>query len=229
MKQIYCLLLSVILLSGCVTNTFYTSKKLAPETRRIALVAPDVELSILNAGGINEPQAEWTKLAEKYLSKSIRKKLKTLKIHLIDNQTTRELEADDFQEVQLVKLHEAVGATILRHQYNEPLKLPSKKGKFEWTLGEDVSYLKDKYDADYALFIYVRDSYASSGRATAIVVAALFGVGIQGGTQVGFASLVDLSSGDIVWFNRLVRASGDLRTSETSEETVSQLLNNFPE
>ncbi|MBT3237775.1 MAG: hypothetical protein HOL37_07990 [Rhodospirillaceae bacterium] len=229
MRYILGALMSVALLSGCVTTSFYTSKKLAPETKHIALVSPDVELSILNAGGMNEPQAEWTKLAEEHLSNSIRKKLKTLNVTLVDNQTTRELQAGDSQEVQLIKLHQAVGSTILEHQYNQPFRLPSKKGKFEWTLGKDVRYLKEKYGADYALFIYVRDSYTSPGRATAIVVAALFGVGIQGGVQIGFASLVDLNSGDIVWFNRLARTSGDLRTEKSSRETVSLLLNNFPQ
>ena len=93
MRYILGALMSVALLSGCVTTSFYTSKKLAPETKHIALVAPDVELSILNAGGMNEPQAEWTKLAEEHLSNSIRKKLKTLNVTLVDNQTTRELQA----------------------------------------------------------------------------------------------------------------------------------------
>jgi hypothetical protein len=36
--------------------------------------------------------------------------------------------------------------------------------------------------------------------------------GIMGGVQSGFASLVDLRTGDIVWFNQLGRATGDLRS-----------------
>jgi hypothetical protein len=41
---------------------------------------------------------------------------------------------------------------------------------------------------------------------------------------VGFASLVDLKTGDIVWFNRLVRAQGDLRTPAAAAETVKALV-----
>ena len=59
--------------------------------------------------------------------------------------------------------------------------------------------LRDKYRADYSLFVHLRDSYASPGR----------GVALEGGSQVGFASLVDLNTGDIVWINRLRRNSGD--------------------
>jgi PBP1b-binding outer membrane lipoprotein LpoB len=229
MKRVLYLFMSAVLLTGCATTTFYTSKKLAPEARRIALVSPDIELSIMNAGGLSEPHAEWTLLAEKHLSDGIRKKLKSLKIQLIDNQVTRELETDDAQEVQLIKLHEAVGSAILSHQFIEQLRLPSKKGKFEWTLGRSAGYLRDKYGADYALFIYIRDSYAGAGRVAVIAVAALLGVGVQGGVQIGFASLVDLKSGEIVWFNRLARASGDLRTVVAAKETVSQLLADFPQ
>jgi hypothetical protein len=74
------------------------------------------------------------------------------------------------------------------------------------------------------MFIFVRDSYATAGRQAAIVVAALLGVGLQGGTQVGFASVVDLKTGDIVWFNRLLRAQGDMRTPEHAAETMRALV-----
>ena len=52
---------------------------------------------------------------------------------------------------------------------------------------------------------------------------------MQGGEQHGFASLVDLRSGDIVWFNRLLSVVGDLRTEEPAAKTVSQLLEGLPQ
>jgi hypothetical protein len=74
----------------------------------------------------------------------------------------------------------------------------------------------------------VRDSYTSAGRAVLMVGAALFGVGMQGGQQIGFASLVDLRTGNIVWFNRLENGSGDLRTAEPAQNTVNDLLKELP-
>ena len=56
----------------------------------------------------------------------------------------------------------------------------------------------------------------------------LLGVGIAGGSQIGYASLVDLNDGRIVWFNDLRRASGDLREAEPAKETVEVLLKGFP-
>jgi hypothetical protein len=46
--------------------------------------------------------------------------------------------------------------------------------------------------------------------------------------QTANASLVDLSSGRVVWFNRLMRRSGDLRDPEKAAETVKSLLEGFP-
>ena len=91
-----------------------------------------------------------------------------------------------------------------------------------------MALLRDKYGSDYALFVFLRDSYVSAGRVAVQIFAAAFGVGISGGTQVGFASLVDLKTGDVVWFNRLVSTSGDLRTADAAEKTISGLLENFP-
>lgn len=78
------------------------------------------------------------------------------------------------------------------------------------------------------MFVFVRDSYTSAGRAAVILVAAVLGVGVQGGTQVGFASLVDLKTGEITWFNRLARGQGDLRQETGAKDTVAALLENFP-
>jgi hypothetical protein len=61
-----------------------------------------------------------------------------------------------------------------------------------------------------------------------ILGAALFRVGLPGGVQVGFASLVDLRSGDILSFNRLIDPAGDLRTAEAARNAVKKLLAEIP-
>jgi hypothetical protein len=127
-----------------------------------------------------------------------------------------------------MKLHRAVGVSIIQHKYFEPLLLPTKEDVFDWGLGPDVQMLRDEYNAHYALFIYMRDSYSSPGRVAMTVALAALGVGVQGGTQSGFASLVDLGSGEVVWFNRLLRGTGDLRTPEPAREAMAVLLKGFP-
>jgi hypothetical protein len=78
------------------------------------------------------------------------------------------------------------------------------------------------------LFIWVRDSYASGERKVAMLALAALGAISLGGEQNGYASLVDLHTGRVVWFNRLSRLWGDLRQPEPATETVEALLEGFP-
>ena len=60
------------------------------------------------------------------------------------------------------------------------------------------------------------------------LAAAALGVGLVGGQQIGFASLVDLTTGEVVWFNHLHSTAGDLRTSEPAKKTVALLMSGLP-
>ena len=61
-----------------------------------------------------------------------------------------------------------------------------------------------------------------------MIALAVLGVGTGGGMQTGYASLVELETGRVLWFNQLQRASGDLREAEKAAETIDTLLKNFP-
>jgi hypothetical protein len=128
-----------------------------------------------------------------------------------------------------MRLHASVGQSIKLHQYDGPNQLPTKKGTFNWTMGPEVRRLAARENADYVLFVYIRDSYSGPGRVAAQVIAvAVFGIAIPGGIQAGFASMVDMNTGDFVWFNRLQRGAGDLRTAEPAKETITALLEGMP-
>ena len=57
---------------------------------------------------------------------------------------------------------------------------------------------------------------------------AVFGVGVPGGQQVCFASLVDLNTGNILWFNTLASGFGDLREPDSAEEATEALFDEIP-
>lgn len=228
--RVFPTVLAALVLAGCQTIAHQTRKELPKEqtARRVVVLPPDVQLSVLHAGGVDEPNAEWTRNARRHIADDLAARFRAMKVTLVNGDNIAPESAGDAKELQLLKLHEAVGHAILLHQYQGPLSLPTKTGKFEWTLGPDSRHLKQKYGGDYALFVFVRDSYASSERIATMIVLAALGVGIQGGIQVGFSSLVDLNTGEVVWFNRLLRPSGDLRTADAAKETVNMLLADFP-
>ncbi len=218
---------------GCATTRPLLQSNLPeiPGRVQVLLLPPDIELFELTAGGVLEPKAEWTKLAREHVAKALREELKARDDNLITYEPPGENPTAEHMHQQLIKLHTAVGQTIVLHKILGPqlaLELPTKKDKFDWSLGQNAQTLREGTDADYGLFMHVRDSYASAGRVAVIVVAALLRVGVSGGQQVMFASLVDLKTGNLVWFNLLARAAGDLRTAENARDAVKELLEDLP-
>jgi hypothetical protein len=189
----------------------------------VVIMPADVELFSISAGGVQEPRADWTEQAQKHLQQellhqrsNLARQVSPLKSELQDPMA------------ELNGLHGAVAQSIFLHHIQGISKLPTKNGELRWTLGEAVKDLRDQTQADYALFVWIRDSYASAERKAAMIAMAFLGVGLTGGAQVGYASLVNLKDGQVVWFNALNRASGDLREAKAAEETVQVLLRNFP-
>ena len=216
---------------GCMTGTAY-HKKAAPHplppNSRVLLMPTDIQLFELTAGGLEEPKVDWTITAQKHVHVALKNILEGKQDTLIEYQPTPGNPDKDRAVEQLIKLHEAVGLEITVHKYMQPYSLPAKANKFDWSLGSSVNILTERYKADCALFIHIRDSYASAGRKVAIVVGALVGAGVSGGQQVGFSSLVDLRTGEIIWFGRIHQQSGDLRTFDNAFEAVEQLLDGIP-
>lgn len=204
------------------------SKNLAPGFRalpkgvKVVIMPVDIELFLIGGGGIPEPKADWTEAANKHFKEALVAKKRELGV---DSVELSERDGESFEEIN--NLHGAVARAIALHHFG-PVSLPTKEGKLDWSMGEAVKVIKDKTGADYAIFNWVRDSYASAERKAAMVALALFGVGIGGGVQIGYSSLVELNTGRVVWFNRLLRASGDLREAGPAAETVNSLLENFP-
>lgn len=195
-----------------------------PADAKIILMPVDVELYSLSAGGVAEPKADWTSSALGHMKTAM--SIKTSKLGL-NSSNMDEAAADDFAEQ--VGLHAAVARSIaLHHSLGGAWSLPTKEGRLDWSFGDSMKGLQAKTGARYGLFVWVRDSYASAERKAAMVAMALLGVGLSGGSQVGYASLVDLETGNVLWFNRLARASGDLREGPAAVETIDALLAGFP-
>jgi hypothetical protein len=192
---------------------------------KLVVLPAEVELFSVSAGGVEQPRADWTQAASDLIQSGLTSR-NTLfgrgMTFLSDN------DADDVAEI--LHLHKAVVRSVfLHHMVAGPYQLPTKAGRLDWSMGDAVKPLRDKTGADYAVFVWVRDSYASAERKAAIIaVALLAGGALSGGHQLAYTSLVDLRTGQVVWFNSLSRASGDLREAKGAEETIDTLLQRFP-
>jgi len=189
---------------------------------KVVIMPTDIELFSLSAGGVPEPKADWTDAASKFFKAALIEKKNAMGLSTVELSNTA---ADELAEINA--LHGAIARSIALHHFGI-FKLPTKDGKLDWSMGEAAARLREKTGADYALFTWVRDSYASGERVAAMIALAILGIGITGGAQVGYASLVDLNTNQVVWFNSLFRMSGDLREADKAKETLNALLDKFP-
>lgn len=202
---------------------------------RIVLLRPDIEVATLGAGGVPTPNPDWTADARKHIESALMKSQAGRGIEIVP---MTELSGEDAAYVQEYQsLFRAVGTSVMVHNYAQ--KLPSKKqadGKyrFDWTLGPGASRVGTLGGGTYGLFVFGYDAYATAGRKTMqifmLLASAALGGGFfpQGGQHFSYASLVDLQSGKIVWFNFFADKKGDIRTVEGAQIRADKLLETLP-
>jgi hypothetical protein len=215
-----------LLISACAATNVQQIDRLSTtrENPRILLMPPDIKYYLLTAGGVPEPNAEWTDAAQENFAEAIQNYAASIgtDLKLLDKKNLSQT------EIQYEELHSAVGYTIINNYFGAA-KLPSKNGAFDWTLGPEIKEIGEQHDADYALFVFYRDYQASGGRvAFAILAAAATGAASDIGSESGFASLVDLTTGDIVWFNVVSAGSGELRKKDGAAAAVNSLFKDIP-
>ena len=211
----------------------------------IVVFRPDVHVGSLSVGGVDEPNAEWTQ--------SARENIQSALIEAASRQNAQltfldELEGENAQVLNTYRaLFETVAGSMAVHLAGGDT-LPTKEVEvvsgrsgrsrtemqLDWTLGEGARQLKAETGADYAMFVYTYDSYGDGGRKAA-QVAGMLGciigacVVISAGVHIGYSGLVDLETGDVVWFNTDASIGGDPREPDGAVTRVGKLMDGFPQ
>lgn len=228
-----------VAVSGCVSTRQMADVQFQPPQGDYSLIVmrPDVTVGSVTAGGLVEPRADWTEQARANLLQALKAQQATRGGRTIVAETRNAFPGVSPERVaDLERLHLAVATSIAIHKYMGA-DLPTKRGKgLDWTLGQEAVNFGRATGMDYALFLHAEDSFASTGRA-ALQVLGIAGCFIGfcapqgGGGQAAYASLVDLRTGDVVWFNILRTGSqlpgigfGDIRTPEGAAQMVERLI-----
>lgn len=206
---------------------------LAPNSgKKILVFRPSVSVGAQSTGGIFEPNGDWTERARANIQASLDRFQRKLGNAVI---VAPEPYGEDAERVQEhMALFSAVSRAVITYQFFVGNRLPTKKRDnrndvFDWSLGEGVASLPGASEADYGLFISTTDAYGSTGRKILQVLAAMGpGLAIKSGEHEGFAGLVDLKTGDLLWLNADFAMGGDVREADGSEKRVLQLLEEFP-
>ena len=194
---------------------------------RIVVFRPDMQVGSQSTAGLDEPNAEWTEQARQHLASALQR---NLAIKTADMVLMPEVEGDQGRVLADYRaLFRAVTGSVIQHKLFGSDRLPTKRGRFDWTLGPGVARLGEIARGDYGLFIFTHDSYGSTGRKVLQVLGVLMGAGFpSSGVHIGYAGLVDLKTGDLVWINADTQMGGDVRTVEGADKRIAQLLEDFP-
>lgn len=217
--------LACLALAGCTVANGQSAAPgmmtAAEPNSKALLVQPDVQLSLLTAAGLSEAREDWSRDGRTNLAEAIRGELQGRHpVEMLDPAQSMEGRTG-----QLLRLHEAVGQTIVGFGP----QMPTKKGSFDWTLGDGTKVLREAKGADYALFVTARGTYASAGRKALMIGAAMLGVGIPLGNQMVYASLVDLRTGRVVWFSTaLAGPQADMRNADGARSLAKDLMKGAP-
>jgi len=227
-------------LSGCVQTRQYADVQFTPPNGdyKLLVLRPDVTVGSLTTGGMVEPRADWTDQARSNIVDALRAQQAGRGGKITIVQHRNEVPGVTAQELADVeRLNYVVDQSIVLHKYLGDY-LPTKRGKgLDWTLGADAVRLGQKTGFDYALFLHAEDAQVSGGR-IALGVLGLAGCfigfcapNVGGQQQLDYASLVDLKTGEVVWFNVVSAGSeipgikfGDLRTPAGAAQMVDRLL-----
>ena len=225
--------------SGCVQTRQYADVQFTPPQGdyRLLVMRPDVTVNSLTTGGMAQPRADWTEQARTNIVEALRAQQGGRGGKLLVLARRNELPNVSADEVaDMERLNYAVAQSIALHKYSGAA-LPTKRGKgLEYTLGEEAVSLGRRTGYDYALFVHAEDNIASTGR-TALQVLGVAGCFIGfcapsgGSNQFAYASLVDLRTGEVVWFNVLQTGSqlpgvkfGDIRNPQGAAQMVERLI-----
>lgn len=196
----------------------------------VVLFRPDVSVGEQSTGGLDQPNAGWTEQAREQLTAALGKAQAERNIEL---KLMPELTGDDAKIMSdYRKLFKTVADSVIKHRLFGLDPLPTKEEKFDWTLGEGASQLGTLGGGEYGLFFYTLDSYESGSRKMARLLTPNMGGGMgaeqPSEVNMGYAGLVDLKSGDLVWINVDVKMAGDVRTTEGASLRITELLDGFP-
>lgn len=218
---------------ACTTTQTRVTKSLPEKPAAgtgILVLKPDIELSLLTASGLQEPNTQWSREA----LTNIQATLTTV----LQGRQQRFIAMDPDTIVsgrtnQILRLHDAVANSILMFNYGFAT-LPTKRSdNFDWTLGPGALELARAAaagsDAKYALITLGRGSYSSGGRWAIAIAGAALGASVPMGGQQIYASLVELETGKVVWFN--VATAGpqdDMRKPEGARGLITTLMKDVP-
>lgn len=237
MKKAFILVLAILQV-GCASVTYRTNENFESyfnKKKKVSIFTPDMKIFKLTAGGIDQYQDEWSIKATNFMKEELRKELDTfdtIEFNYLDKSALNKHDKEFIDEQK--GIFYIVAHSIIAHTYEPGTLFKHKIEDFDYTLGEELGYLNNLTDAEAILLVNGRNYIWTVGRSSLAVLSTL--VTLATGVYLPVparqewltASLVDIKSGDILWFNYL-RMPGDMRMPNIDRRLIQKLFRDFPE
>jgi hypothetical protein len=193
---------------------------------RIVLFRPDISVFEQATGGIDQPDAAGTAKARNAVVEAL---IAALEGRGMTAVPMPDLKGDDARLLadyqSMIKL---VVDTAMKHQLFPDDTLPSRTKAFDWSVGPGIARLGAVAGGDYGLFVYSADSYASRGRNALRTIGVVTNMLGDASRHVGYAGLVDLHTGNLVWLYANVAMTSDIRNDSGAKLRISKILTGLP-
>lgn len=232
--SIFPLLILVLLLTACATPQKYAASpafinaSAAQKPKKVLLLPIDIDVIEISAGGVPEKVEAWSKQAKSNVKQSLQKTIGTKQnFELIEIPEMDTSEKDILE--QYLAFYEVVGGDAFIFGRSPDPAWQHKTKHFDYTLGNGLSFLKQKTGADAALFVVGSDQISTGGRKAAIVLGAMIGVVIPAGMTFVSVGLVELDSGNILWLNYdFGGGNWDIRDQADTDKLVTNIFMDYP-
>lgn len=195
---------------------------------RIIVFEPEVLVGSIDMGGVEVIDPDWTAAARAKLASQIEARQRALGNEIV---FLPHLTGEEEKLVADYKaLFRVVASAAEAHEIQPGKALPAKPQGATWTLGPGAARIGAIGGGGYALFVISYDAFGTGPRKFLRVLTGEAAAAMLKGSGIhrSYAALVELSSGDLVWFNSDPQAGGDPRTDEGAAKRVRQLFGDFP-
>lgn len=228
-------LLAACYLAGCAASTPYIAPSDGWQPQKpssVLLFPPAVFMFDIRTGGLREENVPLTLKARSNVRDAMVRELRLRGFAPIVYEEFDNTVPWQPEHAHVLKLH---GAVLLAMRGAHRLPTQPERPNLDHGLGRAAEALRKTYDARYALFFSHSEGSATPGRMAVATLFALGGVLVPTRPRQGFASLVDLSDGNIVWFGDMESLAADRRrlagnpgTEEGARALVGAWLEDMP-
>ena len=222
-------LLLALSIAGCVTvaSSIYHSPSGQPPplTSKLLILPPEVVIYLKNAGGNNEPRADWSDIVQSNLSASLTEYMFEQAVEVVPYPHEEILDEHMNAIRQAAVMMDAVELSQVGGS--------SVGGTRVYALGAGTIETLSTFGANYVLVTELNSEVASGGRVAVAVLGALAGVSTTMSSAQFRVGLFDLRDGQIIWANNDRQALADIgnvvQTDSAGWSTaVEHILSEFP-